>query len=87
MFQTFLDTIGENNKFEAFLTKVFRKKIKRTKKSQAVDEDEESDEEESDDDYGSSSGKEDACMFVFLSIFLVLANSSDPYFFCQKLHS
>ena len=29
---TLSNTIGDNNKFEAFLTKVFKKKIKRTKK-------------------------------------------------------
>ena len=35
LFTTFSTAIGENNKFEAFLTKVFKKKIKRTKKKQA----------------------------------------------------
>ena len=57
LFSTFLDTIGENNKFEAFLTKVFRKKIKRTKKHQTVDEEDDSNDDDSDEDYDSSEGK------------------------------
>merc|ERR1712048_1267581 len=45
--------VGENNKFEQFLTKVYKKKIKRTKKKSNDEEggsDEDSDEESSDDD-------------------------------------
>ena len=57
--QSFLETIGENNKFKDFLLKVFRKKIKRAKRKQEEEskeggaeggEDEDS-EEESDSDY------------------------------------
>lgn len=52
---TFLEAIGENNKFKDFLLKVFRKKIKRVKRKlerAGVEErGEESSEEESDSDY------------------------------------
>nr|XP_033799273.1 cilia- and flagella-associated protein 44 isoform X2 [Geotrypetes seraphini] len=61
----FQSSLGENNKFANFLTKVFKKKIKRTKKKEVIgeeDEDEESDEEsedesawDSDEDEGSES--------------------------------
>ncbi|XP_065145847.1 cilia- and flagella-associated protein 44 [Paramisgurnus dabryanus] len=57
---TFKTSLGENNKFEEFLTKVFKKKIKRVKKKEArgseggdVEEEDDSDEdsdEESDGD-------------------------------------
>ena len=54
LYQTFNNTVGDGNKFEAFLTKVFKKKLKRVKKSEHdAGSDEESDEEESDDDYDS----------------------------------
>ncbi|XP_057301359.1 cilia- and flagella-associated protein 44-like isoform X2 [Hydractinia symbiolongicarpus] len=55
LFTTFSNTIGDNNKFEGFLTKVFKKKIKRAKKktTDGGQSDEESSEEESDDDYDS----------------------------------
>ena len=44
----------ESNKFEAFLTKVYKKKVKRVKKTEKDDgSDEDSDEELSDDDYDS----------------------------------
>ena len=44
----------ESNKFEAFLTKVYKKKIKRVKKTeQDAGSDEDSDEDLSDDDYDS----------------------------------
>ncbi|XP_040915396.1 cilia- and flagella-associated protein 44 [Toxotes jaculatrix] len=58
-------SLGENNKFEEFLTKVFKKKVKRVKKKEQmgteeeeVDSDEDSDEDDDwedgdDDDYGS----------------------------------
>ena len=29
--QSFMESVGENNKFKEYLTKVYRKKIKRTK--------------------------------------------------------
>ena len=57
--QSFLESVGENNKFKDFLLKVFRKKIKRakrkqeevTKEGEGEGEDEEGSEEESDSDY------------------------------------
>ena len=56
---SFLDSVGENNKFKDFLLKVFRKKIKRakrkqeevTKEGEGEEEDGEGSEEESDSDY------------------------------------
>ncbi|CAB1323036.1 unnamed protein product [Coregonus sp. 'balchen'] len=64
---TFQGSLGENNKFADFLTRVFKKKIKRVKKKEKVgndeeqeDSDEESDEEsdwdDDEDDSGSESG-------------------------------
>ena len=35
---TFAASLGENNKFAEFLTKVFKKKIKRTKKKEQLEE-------------------------------------------------
>ncbi|XP_078512752.1 cilia- and flagella-associated protein 44 isoform X2 [Lissotriton helveticus] len=58
---TFQASLGENNKFADFLTKVFKKKIKRTKKKVVEgeeDEDEDS-EEESDEESGWESDEED----------------------------
>ena len=57
--QSFLESVGENNKFKDFLLKVFRKKIKRAKRKQEEvakegerdGEDDEDSEEESDSDY------------------------------------
>ena len=50
----FSNLFVESNKFEAFLTKVYKKKVKRTKKTeQDADSDEDSDEDLSDDDYDS----------------------------------
>ena len=58
--QSFLEAIGENNKFKDFLLKVFRKKIKRAKRKQqqevskeggAEGDEEEGSEDESDSDY------------------------------------
>lgn len=57
--QSFLESVGENNKFKDFLLKVFRKKIKRAKRKQEEvakegerdGEDDEGSEEESDSDY------------------------------------
>ncbi|KAJ3210900.1 Cilia- and flagella-associated protein 44 [Dinochytrium kinnereticum] len=60
-------TLGENNKHEEYLTKVFKKKIKRTKKKAKLDgtqeegdsnEDEEISEEEDDDDYDDDDGSD-----------------------------
>lgn len=53
---TFSSMIGENNKFEGFLTRVFKKKIKRAKnKAESRDEsDEDSDENDSDEEFSSS---------------------------------
>lgn len=56
---SFLESIGENNKFKDFLLKVFRKKIKRAKRKQeeeskeggAEGDDDEGSEDESDSDY------------------------------------
>lgn len=61
LYTTFSTAMGENNKFENFLTKVFKKKIKRAKKKAQTEEgsDEESDEEDSDEDL-SSSDEEDS---------------------------
>ncbi|XP_033981538.1 cilia- and flagella-associated protein 44 isoform X1 [Trematomus bernacchii] len=43
-------SLGEENKFEEFLTKVFKKKIKRVKKKEPTGNEEEENEEDSDDD-------------------------------------
>lgn len=61
LYTTFSAELGENNKFESFLTRVFKKKIKRAKKKAQAEEgsDEESDEEDSDEDL-SSSDEEDS---------------------------
>ncbi|XP_031554688.1 cilia- and flagella-associated protein 44-like isoform X2 [Actinia tenebrosa] len=61
LYTTFSTAMGENNKFENFLTKVFKKKIKRAKKKAQTEKgsDEESDEEDSDEDL-SSSDEEDS---------------------------
>uniref|UniRef100_A0A8C7N0F8 Cilia- and flagella-associated protein 44 n=1 Tax=Oncorhynchus kisutch TaxID=8019 RepID=A0A8C7N0F8_ONCKI len=64
---TFQASLGENNKFADFLTRVFKKKIKRVKKKEKAgddeeqedsdeDSDEESDWDEDEDDSGSESG-------------------------------
>ncbi len=54
LYTTFASTVGDSNKFEAFLMKVFKKKIKRVKKTeQNAGSDEESDDDFSDDDYDS----------------------------------
>ena len=58
---TFSSALGENNKFESFLTRVFKKKIRRAKKKAQTEEgsDEESEDEDSDEDL-SSSDEEDS---------------------------
>lgn len=61
LYTAFSASLGENNKFEMFLTKVFKKRIKRAKKKAQAEEgsDEESEDEDSDDDL-SSSDEEDS---------------------------
>jgi len=56
----FLGLIGENNKFQDYLTKVFKKKIKRVIQNEAHNSDESSDEESSDDDSDWSDEDSDA---------------------------
>ncbi|XP_071388965.1 cilia- and flagella-associated protein 44 [Centroberyx affinis] len=64
MMAAFQASLGENNKFADFLTKVFKKKIKRVKKEQKEEEEEDSDEDsdeeedwdDDEDDSGSESG-------------------------------
>ena len=53
---TFSSMIGESNKFEGFLTRVFKKKIKRAKKNAESRDgsDDESDEDDSDEEFSSS---------------------------------
>lgn len=36
--QEFMEMVGESNKFKEFLVKVYRKKIKRTKQKQGVEQ-------------------------------------------------
>ncbi|XP_063689302.1 cilia- and flagella-associated protein 44-like isoform X20 [Bolinopsis microptera] len=57
LYDSFTEQLGENNKFADYLTKVFKKKIKRVKKAAEMDGD--SDESDSDDDFDSSSEEED----------------------------
>ena len=56
LLSAFTSMIGENNKFEGFLTRVFKKKIKRAKnKDESRDgSDDESDDDESDEEFSSS---------------------------------
>ena len=56
LYATFASSLGENNKFENFLTRVFKKKIKRAKKKAQTEEgsDEDSEDDESDDDFSST---------------------------------
>ena len=59
--QDFLVLIGENNKFQDYLTKVFKKKIKRVTQNDGTNQDgESSDEESSDDDSDWSDEDSDA---------------------------
>ncbi|KAM6977661.1 cilia- and flagella-associated protein 44 [Aplochiton taeniatus] len=62
---TFQASLGDNNKFADFLTRVFKKKIKRVKKKEKTgdeeeeeDSDEDSDEESESEDEGDESGSE-----------------------------
>ncbi|XP_072513801.1 cilia- and flagella-associated protein 44 [Salminus brasiliensis] len=50
---TFLASLGENNKFTDFLTRVFKKKIKRVKKKEKAGTKEEEEDSEDDSDEGS----------------------------------
>ena len=56
LYATFTSMVGESNKFDAFLTKVFKKKIKRAKKKDELRDDSEegSDEDDSDEELSSS---------------------------------
>jgi uncharacterized protein (UPF0335 family) len=56
LLSTFSSMIGENNKFDGFLTRVFKKKIKRAKKNdQSRDgSDDDSDDDDSDEEFSSS---------------------------------
>uniref|UniRef100_A0A3B4XPH3 Cilia- and flagella-associated protein 44 n=1 Tax=Seriola lalandi dorsalis TaxID=1841481 RepID=A0A3B4XPH3_SERLL len=47
---TFQASLGEDNKFEEFLTRVFKKKIKRVKKKEQTGSEEDSDEDSDEDD-------------------------------------
>merc|ERR1719285_239198 len=58
--QDFLVLIGENNKFQDYLTKVFKKKIKRVTQNDKNNDEESSDEESSDDDSDWSDEDSDA---------------------------
>ncbi|XP_041088697.1 cilia- and flagella-associated protein 44 isoform X2 [Polyodon spathula] len=59
---TFLVSLGENNKFADFLTKVFKKKIKRVKKKEKKGDEEEEEEsgEESDEESAWDSDEDDS---------------------------
>ena len=56
LLSTFSSMIGENNKFEGFLTRVFKKKIKRAKKKDESRDgsDDDSDDDDSDEEFSSS---------------------------------
>ena len=56
--QSFVESVGENNKFKDFLLKVFRKKIKRAKRKQE-EVAKEGEEEEEDEDEGSEESDSD----------------------------
>ncbi|NWJ10005.1 CFA44 protein, partial [Crypturellus undulatus] len=62
LYATFHASLGENNKFARFLTKVLKKKIKRIKKKEVVKETEEEDEseEESEEESSLESDEEDS---------------------------
>ncbi|XP_044029955.1 cilia- and flagella-associated protein 44 [Siniperca chuatsi] len=55
----FQASLGEENKFEEFLTKVFKKKIKRVKKEQTGNEEEEEDSDEDSDEDDDWDGDDD----------------------------
>uniref|UniRef100_W5L5L2 Cilia- and flagella-associated protein 44 n=1 Tax=Astyanax mexicanus TaxID=7994 RepID=W5L5L2_ASTMX len=55
----FLSSLGENNKFTDFLTKVFKKKIKRVKKKEKVGNAEEEEDSDEDSDEGSDWGEDE----------------------------
>ncbi|KAK6963908.1 cilia- and flagella-associated protein 44 [Biomphalaria glabrata] len=60
LMSTFTQSLGENNKFAEYLTKVFKKRVKRTKKkaTDGADSEEDSDDESSDDSEWEESNEE-----------------------------
>ncbi|KAM5180821.1 cilia- and flagella-associated protein 44 [Mantella aurantiaca] len=84
---TFQTSLGENNKFVTFLTKVFKKKIKRTKKKEVTgdEEEEEDSDEESDEEsmYESDEEESDSEDGVFDDS--VCPNNCDPQLFDDTL--
>nr|DBA34597.1 TPA: hypothetical protein GDO54_002143 [Pyxicephalus adspersus] len=84
---TFQNSLGENNKFAAFLTKVFKKKIKRTKKKEVTgdeEEDEDSDEESDEEStYESDEEESDSEDGVFDDS--VCPDNCDPQLFDNTL--
>uniref|UniRef100_A0A4W3IEQ6 Cilia and flagella associated protein 44 n=2 Tax=Callorhinchus milii TaxID=7868 RepID=A0A4W3IEQ6_CALMI len=62
LYMTFQLSLGENNKHIEFLTKVFKKKIKRAKKKEAQldEDDEEESDEESEEQFGMSSDEDES---------------------------
>lgn len=56
LYSTFSSKLGESNKFECFLTRVFKKKIKRAKKPNETRDgsNDDSDDEDSDEEFSSS---------------------------------
>ncbi|XP_077335811.1 cilia- and flagella-associated protein 44 isoform X3 [Lithobates pipiens] len=84
---TFQTSLGENNKFATFLTKVFKKKIKRTKKKEVTgdeEEDEDSDEESDDEStYESDEEESDSEDGVFDDS--ICPNNCDPQLFDNTL--
>ncbi|XP_040195062.1 cilia- and flagella-associated protein 44 [Rana temporaria] len=84
---TFQTSLGEKNKFDTFLTKVFKKKIKRTKKKEVTgdeEEDEDSDEESDDEStYESDEEESDSEDGVFDDS--VCPNNCDPQLFDNTL--
>ncbi|XP_075252601.1 cilia- and flagella-associated protein 44-like isoform X3 [Convolutriloba macropyga] len=59
LLEEFKSNLGENNKWEEFLTKVFKKKIKRAKKKERTGEEGEEDEEEEDEESDSDESDSD----------------------------
>ncbi|XP_018428354.1 PREDICTED: cilia- and flagella-associated protein 44 [Nanorana parkeri] len=84
----FHSSLGENNKFATFLTKVFKKKIKRSKKKEVTgdeEEDEDSDEESDEESaYESDEDVSDSEDGVFDDS--VCPDNCDPKLFDNTLH-
>ncbi|XP_065821986.1 cilia- and flagella-associated protein 44 isoform X2 [Labrus bergylta] len=59
LFSAFQASLGLENKFEEFLTKVFKKKIKRVKKKEPAEEEEEESDDDSDEDSDEDSDDDD----------------------------